>query len=167
MSYETVGDPVSTGPIQSAHYRNPVGSLILAVATVVLVPIGLAGGILFRVVEYFGWVGDLALTVFLVFILYLVWSFFLFLSVDIRPGRVVLRAPLRKFVVDAVDVERVELDPPVRSLTMKTPAWGRTSKLVIHRRKHNPIDASVMPDGLKMRIANALDPANHPLPKKP
>ena len=42
--------------------------------------------------------------------------------------------------------------------------WKPWSKLVIHRKGTYPIDASAMPDGLKLRIANALDPANFPLP---
>jgi len=42
--------------------------------------------------------------------------------------------------------------------------WKPWSKLVIYRKGTYPIDASVMPDGLKLRIANALRPDEFPLP---
>lgn len=164
MSSATVDEYGNREREQLTRYRNPAAPITLAVVTAAIVPVALIGAIIFRVPQYFGWPATGGLVLFIFGALYVLWSFFLFLSVDVQPGKIVLRAPLRRFVVSAVDVERVELDPPLRSMSMQMPLWGRTSRLVIHRRGRHPIDASFMPDGLKLLIANALDPTSFPLP---
>ena len=146
------------------HHRNPFAPYFLVIVTAGAIPIGLLGAVLFGVPRYFGWIATGALLLLLFVAAYVGWSFFLFLSVDIWPGQVVLRSPFRRIHIVTSEIDRVELDPPVYSLSMDMPWWKPWSKLVIHRKSTYPIDASAMPDGLKLRIANALDPANFPLP---
>jgi len=166
MSLTTVDERMSDGPPPLVRHRNPVAPYFLVIGTAVEIPVAVVGSILLGVPRYWGWTGTAALILLAFVALYVGWSFFLFLSVDIRPGQIVLRAPLRRIHVDTSGVERIELNPPVRSLSMDMPWWKPWSKLVIHRTGTYPIDASVMPDGLKLRIANALDPANFPLPDR-
>ena len=147
------------------RYRNPFAPYFLVIVTSGAIPIALIGAVFLRVPQYFGWTATGALLLLLFVAAYVLWSFFLFLSVDIRPGQVVLRSPLRRICLIASAVERVELNPPVHSLSMDMPWWKPWSKLVIHRKGTYPIDASAMPDGLKLRIANALRPDEFPLPE--
>ena len=146
------------------RYRNPIARVFLIIGTLVLVPVSQVGGYVFGVPQYFGWVAQAGLTVFVFAILYVLWSYWLFMAVEIGPGQVVLRAPFRRIVLVGSEVERIELTPPVTSLDMEIRWWEPWSKLVIHRRGRASVDASVMPDGLKLRIANALDSASYPLP---
>ncbi len=155
---------MSDGPLPFVRHRNPAALYALVIVTAAEIPITIGGSILLGVPRHWGWTGTAALILLAFVALYVLWSFFLFLSVDIRPGQVVLRAPLRRIHVVISAVERIELNPPVHSLSMDMPWWKPWSKLVIHRKGTYPIDASAMPDGLKLRIANALDPTNFPLP---
>ena len=164
MSSTTAAERRSDGPPPFVRHRNPAAHYFLVIVTSAEIPIAVGGAILLGVPRYWGWTGTAALILVGFVAAYVGWSFFLFLSVDIRPAHVVLRAPLRRIHVDMSAVERIELNPPVHSLSMDMPWWKPWSKLVIHRKGTYPIDASAMPDGLKLRIANALDPANFPLP---
>jgi len=143
-----------------------VGVLSLVVVSVGTIPVALGGAVLFRVPAYFGWAATVGFILFMYAVVYSLLSYFLFLSVDVRPGRIVFRAPFRSIIIQPPEVVRIELEPPVRSLSMEMPWWKPWSKLTIHRKGSRPIDASAMPDGLKLRIANALRPDEFPLPKE-
>ena len=148
------------------RHRNPFAPYFLVIVTAGAIPVAVIGSILLGVPRYWGWTGTAALILLGFVAAYTGWSFFLFLSIDIRPGQIVLRAPLRRIHVDMSGVERIELNPLVHSLSMEMTWWKPWSKLVIHRKGTYPIDASGMPDGLKLRIANALRPDEFPLPKE-
>src|SRR3989442_14634164 len=113
MSTITVAERMSDVPPPFVRLRNPFASYVLVIVTAAEVPVALVGSILLGVPRYWGWGGTSALILLAFVVLYIGWSFFLFLSVDIRPGQVVLRAPLRRIPVVMSAVERVELNPPV------------------------------------------------------
>jgi len=153
-------------PDKLARYRNPPVPLVLGVFVLVEIPVAFFGAVLFGVPYYFGWFATVALIAFLLILVLVLLSFFLFASIEIEPGRVVFHALFWRYSVLASEVARIELDPPVTTLSMEMPAWGRTSKLVIHRSGRHSLDASFMPDGLKLRIAHALAPGTFSLPDR-
>jgi len=113
MSSITVAESMSNGPPPFVRHRNPVAPYFLVIGTAVEIPVAVVGSVLFGVPRYWGWTGTAALILLAFVAMYVLWSFFLFLSVDIPPGQVVLRAPLRRIPVMTSAVERVELNPPV------------------------------------------------------
>jgi len=174
-------DQPGTHPKVFANPQAPAGYII---PTSIAVPVVTLISLLLRVHEYWGW-PLLAVPPALTAILLLVAeSRALFTSVEVGGDYVVLRAPFRKVVLRSRDVDHVELNPPVRTLSMDWGWWTRPSVCIIHRKvsdpnrtaahkknpwlvteyrySEQPMDVTTMPDGLKRRIAQTLDPANWP-----
>jgi len=93
-------------------------------------------------------------------------SYTVFTSVTFEPGRVVMHGVLYRGIVSAQDVERIELDPPVRTLSLEWRIGETSSALIIYRRGKPYVNCNAMPNGLKLRIANALQPENFALPSE-
>jgi len=155
-----------------AKVLNIVGLTIAAIAGLVFSP-------MFRVDYYWGSFGVAAVVIIGEATVLVILSLTNFTSVDIEQGRVILRSLLWRIIVHASDVERVEMNPPVNTLSLEWSWWKDSSRCVIHRKSRHPtpsqppliirnrpgetpIDISGMPDGLKRRIAQTLDPANWP-----
>jgi len=165
-------------------YANPPAPAFYVGTIGIVVPIGTLIGFLLRVHEYWGW-SVLVVADFLgVALLIVAESRSVFTSVEIGKDYVVLRAPFRKVILHSQDIDRVELNPPVRTLSMDWAWWKHSSVCIIHRKvsdpnraaahkehpwlvteyrySEQPIDVTTMPDGLKRRIAQTLDPAHWP-----
>ena len=111
MSLTTVDEGMSADRPPFVRHRNPAAPYVLVIGTAAEIPITIGGSILLGVPRYWGWTGTGALILLFFVAAYALSSFFLFLSIDIRPGQIVLRAPLRRIHVDMSGVERIELNP--------------------------------------------------------
>ena len=164
MSSTTAARRDGTTDAATSRYSNPIGWFLCVLAAIVAPTVILIASPVFGLVRYWGWSGALVLAAFGGSCVLAVMSISVFVSVGIQPGRVVLRGLLHSTIVTSGEVETIRLDPPVHTLRM---AWGfgrRWSVFTINRKGKAPIEASPMPDGLKLRIANALRPEDFPLP---
>src|SRR3989442_13080203 len=127
--------------------RNPFAPYFLVIVTGGSFRVAVRVSILLGFPRYWGWPGTAALILLGFVAAYTGWSFFLFLSIDIRPGQIVLRAPLRRIHVDMSGVERIELNPLGHSLSMEMTWWKPWTKLVLHRKGTYPIDPPGCPYG--------------------
>ena len=165
-------------------YANPPAPVFYIGTIGIVVPIGTLIGILLRVPEYWGWPVLIVADLLGIALLIVAESRTVFTSVEIGKNHVVLRAPFRKVNLHSQDIDRVELNPPVSTLSMVYSWWKRPSICIIHRKisdpnrvaahrknpwmvteyrySEQPIDVTTMPDGLKRRIAQTLDPAHWP-----
>jgi hypothetical protein len=166
------------------RYSNSPAKIGYLLVSLVIPPVGLLFSVLFGVVRYWGWFAALGLTLFGTILVLMIGSIWAFTSVEIGPSYVILRTPLRATVIRSSEVERVDMDPPVHTLSLEWSWWARQSQCVIHRKtvdtahaiRHQrnpqlvakyaigeqPINVSAMPDGLKRRIAQTLDPIHWP-----
>jgi len=144
------------------RYGNPQALYIQALITVGGLALGMVLSIPTGVIQQLGIFYSLLLALAVLLLLNIGFSFVVFTSVDIEPGRVTLmNAFLRKVVVPAEAVDQVELVPPVHTTSLKWTWTDRQSMLSIHRKGRNTIRTSAMPEGLKLLIARALDPAHY------
>src|SRR5436309_2998381 len=140
MSTETLPRRPKRDHSDLVTYGNPPMRTALVIMFVYLPPFAVLASVIFRVPEYLGWALTVGIVVLRVVAVSFLVSFWAFVSVEVGEGRVVLRALFSQFVVHADDVQRIELDPPVRTLSMKYQWWKPWSKLIIHRNGMYPID---------------------------
>ena len=166
------------------RYPNSPMRIAYILVSVAVPPFGLLFCVLFGVVRYWGWPAAIALTLFGTMLVLMIGSIWAFTSVEIGPGLVILRTPLKATSIQASNVKRVDLKPPVHTLSLGWSWWNPQSQCVIYRKtvdfnhtlRHQqnphivakyaigeqPINVSAMPDGLKRRIAQTLDPTHWP-----
>jgi len=169
---------------QRKKFANPQAPAFYIVTIGIAVPIVTLISYFLRIHEYWGWPVLLVPPIITAILGLVAESISIFTSVDIGENYIILRAPLRKVVVSSNDVDRVELNPPVMTLKMDWGLWTHPSVCVIHRRvsdpnraaahkknpwlvteyrySEQPIEIATMPDGLKRRIAQTLDPVHWP-----
>ncbi len=145
-----------------SSYPNLPVRIFYALAVILLPPLLIVSAIPLGVVQFWGWLGAILAVIFIMILCFVATSFYAFTTIELTHGLVVLRSPLWRRKLKAEDVERVELSPPVNTLNMDWSLWRRTSQCIVHRRGSRPINLSFMPDGLKRRIAQTLDPTNWP-----
>lgn len=148
--------------VRHSIYANVPARIAYLLAVLILPAVSMLLAIPLDVVRYWGWNGAVSAVVLIMAIIFAASSFTIFTSVEIGPDMVILRAPVWRRRIRAGDVDRVELNPPVNVLSLNWAWWERDSQCVIHRKTKFAINASFMPDGLKRRIAQTLDPANWP-----
>lgn len=143
-------------------YSNPQTRIMYVLALLLLPPLWVLLSFPLGVVYYWGWLGVIGAVILIIVCGFSTLSFVAFTSVEIDSGEVVLRAPFWRWRIRASEVEWVELNPPINTLSLGWSWWERDSQCIIYRRARFKINASFMPDGLKRRIAQTLDPARWP-----
>jgi hypothetical protein len=144
------------------RFRNPQAIRLHAIITAGGVPLGLLFGVPTGAVGAMGWVGTLVILLGIALLANIGISFVLFTSVEIGAEEVTFRSLFRKLSVHRSEVQRVILDPPVHTLSLEWSWSERQSVLTIHRRGKNAVKTGAMAEGLKLRIAQALDPSHFP-----
>src|SRR3990172_6347091 len=102
-----------------SRFPNSFGRLVYAVAAIVLPAIALGASPFFRISEYWGSWAPIGLAVFSVICVFALLSPTVFVSVTIKPGAVILRGIFLRTIIRSGDVDRIELDPPVQTLSLE------------------------------------------------
>jgi hypothetical protein len=144
------------------NYHNGIGIVAYAtIATVslLLVPIFFLTGI----IRLWGWGFITVLIAVMVLVGVIMFSFFGFpASVTFGDGWVILWAPFRRLRMRREEVDNVELVPRAETLSPDWSFFDVQSRMTIHMENGRIVVLSMMPDGLKRRIAQTLDPAHWP-----
>jgi hypothetical protein len=143
-------------------YRNPIGAIAYTAIVALCLLLGPIFGLVFGVVRYWGWGFTFVLISLMIIVGAAIFSLGFFTSVVIGGESVILRAPFRRLCINRHEVSGVELNPGVHTLKLDWSFSDIPSKLTIHTTRMQTLTFSMMPDGLKRRIAQALDPAHWP-----
>lgn len=162
MSSNTATSSGISGNARYTIYANRQAWTAYLLAIVIFPPFSVFCAMLFGVIDYWGWLGGIGGVLLAMSFVLIGFSFVAYTSVKIKPGTVILRSPIWRTTIRSTEVTWVKLDPPLNSLRMDWSWWKRDSQCVIYRRTKHQMNVSFMPDGLKRRIAQTLDPAHWP-----
>jgi len=143
-------------------YHNGIGivaHVTMVAVSFLLVPVFHATGI----IRLWGWEFTFILITLMTLVGVAMFSSFGFpISVTFEDGRVVIWAPFRRLRINRDEVQNVELNPKIETLSLHWSFFDVQSKMTIHIVGNRPLVLSMMPDGLKRRIAQTLDPVHWP-----
>ncbi len=86
------------------------------------------------------------------------------IRVGIGGDRILVKKLSGTLFIQREDVASISLNPPVGTVADAIKWWGRTSNLRIEFRDDTkpPIQLNNIPDGVKLRVARALNPERYP-----
>jgi len=88
---------------------------------------------------------------------------FLILRVGVGESVVVMESPWLRYVIPRQRVETVEIGTSIKDVRAPIRVFPFTTfRIVLTGGTPGPPPLGFMPDGLKLRIARALDPKHHP-----
>ncbi len=157
--------PKMSGSGEVMWYANPPAKVFL-----VVLPIAVVLGSLIGLPYFLHVYGPDALICLGVPVIVTTWLFlllvnsrFLILTVGIGRSYVILKYLFRTRRVDANSVEEISLKPSIESDSLEYRYWGVPDSVCrIKLTNGSIVQVSLMPNGVKLRMARVLDPENFP-----